>query len=303
MLFLWTAPPGCAGSVTTSGSWLTLGTPGVSGIYNYLPVTVTQNTGQYDQGGEIDFTGTNFTRAFPVDQGTTFGWEGNVVSITPSNGSGTSQVFTIVASTAGLDETAVQVQFLGADNSSCDVRLFPGGDGTAPYAMLVLDSGAWSGSLPLPSVVNLQNSMCTVIGSQSTVSGPGELMTFQLAISFAQAFAGSRYLSAAAAGTAGLFVEYQTYAAWVVPVDPNQPALRVASSHSGNFTQGEPNTYTLTVSNYPGAAASAGTVTVTDTAPSNTTIASMSGDGWNCSGGTCTAATLCPAATVIRPLP
>lgn len=65
--------------------------------------------------------------------------------------------------------------------------------------------------------------------------------------------------------------------------------LTVTKSHIGNFTQGQTGaTYTITVSNI-GAAATSGTVTVTDTLPGAGLIpTAISGTGW-----TCTALTSC----------
>ncbi len=66
------------------------------------------------------------------------------------------------------------------------------------------------------------------------------------------------------------------------------PVLSIASSHSGNFTQGQSGaTYTLTVSNAPSAVSTGGTVTVTENLPGGLTLASMSGTGWICSSNTC----------------
>jgi uncharacterized repeat protein (TIGR01451 family) len=70
------------------------------------------------------------------------------------------------------------------------------------------------------------------------------------------------------------------------------PALSIAKTHTGNFTQGQANAaYTVTVSNAAGAGATSGTVTVTDTIPSGLTIAAMAGTGWTCTTlPTCTRA-------------
>lgn len=60
------------------------------------------------------------------------------------------------------------------------------------------------------------------------------------------------------------------------------PDLTIAKSHSGNFTQGQVGaTYSITVTN-SGAAATSGTVTVTDTLPASLTATNISGAGWAC---------------------
>jgi uncharacterized repeat protein (TIGR01451 family) len=62
------------------------------------------------------------------------------------------------------------------------------------------------------------------------------------------------------------------------------PNLTITKSHTGNFTQGQTGTYTLTVSN-TGAAPTSGTVTVTDSLPSGLTSTAATGAGWSCTPG------------------
>ena len=58
--------------------------------------------------------------------------------------------------------------------------------------------------------------------------------------------------------------------------------LTLAKSHSGNFAQGQNGAaYIISVSN-TGARGTVGTVVVSETTPAGLTLASMSGDGWNC---------------------
>ena len=77
--------------------------------------------------------------------------------------------------------------------------------------------------------------------------------------------------------------------------------LRIAKSHTGNFTVGVNGTYTLTASN-AGSAATSGTITVTDNLQTGLTVASLpSGTGWDCSAtviGSSTAT--CTSSTVIN---
>ncbi len=65
--------------------------------------------------------------------------------------------------------------------------------------------------------------------------------------------------------------------------------LSITSSHTGTFLRGQNNAfYLLRVSNAAAAAATSGTVTVTENPPAGLTVTSMSGQGWNCSGLSCT---------------
>ena len=64
--------------------------------------------------------------------------------------------------------------------------------------------------------------------------------------------------------------------------------LSIAGTHSGSFTRGQTETYSVLVSNAVWAGPTNGAVTVTETAPAGLTLVSMSGEGWNCSGAACT---------------
>ena len=79
-------------------------------------------------------------------------------------------------------------------------------------------------------------------------------------------------------------------ATWTVAVAAS-PALTVTSTHAGSFTQGQSGAaYTVTVSNGASAGATNGTVTVTEAVPQGLALVGMNGEGWSCSGNTCTRA-------------
>ena len=79
------------------------------------------------------------------------------------------------------------------------------------------------------------------------------------------------------------------YARFTVNATTAGPSLSIGKSHSGNFAPGQTGAvYTVTVGNASGAAATSGTVTVTENPPAGETLQSMSGSGWSCGGNTCT---------------
>jgi len=79
------------------------------------------------------------------------------------------------------------------------------------------------------------------------------------------------------------------------------PALSIASSHVGQFVQGQNGaTYTLTISNAAGSQSTARTVSVSETMPTGLTLASMSGTGWSCVGNSYTTTTALAGARVTR---
>ena len=69
---------------------------------------------------------------------------------------------------------------------------------------------------------------------------------------------------------------------------PRPANLTVTKSHAGSFAQGQTGaTYAITVGNAPGAGATSGTVTVTETLPPGLALVSMNGGpAWTCSAAT-----------------
>jgi uncharacterized repeat protein (TIGR01451 family) len=71
----------------------------------------------------------------------------------------------------------------------------------------------------------------------------------------------------------------------VTGIVPPPPALTIAKSHSGTFTQGQMGVaYTVVVSNGAAAGPTNGPVKVTEIVPPGLTLSSMSGNGWTCQG-------------------
>ncbi|MFD8077330.1 hypothetical protein ACFV3E_32295 [Streptomyces sp. NPDC059718] len=60
------------------------------------------------------------------------------------------------------------------------------------------------------------------------------------------------------------------------------PTLAITKTHTGNFTQGRPGTYTITVGNTGSGPTDGSAVIVHDTLPPGLTARSITGTGWNC---------------------
>ncbi len=88
-------------------------------------------------------------------------------------------------------------------------------------------------------------------------------------------------------------------------VSSQTPALAIAKSHTGNFTQSQTGaTYRVTVGNGAAAGPTSGTVTVTESAPVGLTLVAMSGTGWTCpaNGTTCTNSSVLGAGASYSPI-
>ncbi|QOY86264.1 InlB B-repeat-containing protein [Paludibaculum fermentans] len=88
--------------------------------------------------------------------------------------------------------------------------------------------------------------------------------------------------------------------------EPNgkAPVLSVTSTHIGDFTQGQQDSYyTVVVRNATGAGPTSGTVTVTDTLPAGLAAVSMGGSGWTCTTPTsCTRGDALAAGASYQPI-
>jgi len=103
------------------------------------------------------------------------------------------------------------------------------------------------------------------------------------------AFSGPQGITAGPDGALWFTEFYGNKIGRIRPSNQTAPTLSVTLSHTGSFLQGQQGaTYTVTVSNAPGAGSTSGTPTVTETLPAGLTLVSMAGPGWNCTGNTCT---------------
>jgi hypothetical protein len=117
----------------------------------------------------------------------------SAVSVSPSSGSGTSQIFTYLYSdTSGyqniysvntiLNSTLNQV-------SSCTTMYLP-----ASHSLYLAQDGgsAWLGPVTIGQAGTLQNSQCAVDAGASSASGSGTNLTVNLAFSFSSSFVGMK---------------------------------------------------------------------------------------------------------------
>ena len=85
------------------------------------------------------------------------------------------------------------------------------------------------------------------------------------------------------------------------PASAGAPAFALTKSHSGNFTEGQPGDYTISLAN-TGDGPTSGTITIVDTLPAGLTFEAGTGTNWTCSAAgqvvTCTSTTVLPAMTV-----
>ena len=207
---------------------------GTKNIYMYAADTMGLNSGWQQKGTWL----TSANQA-PV-----------AVSVAPSSGSGSSQVFQFTYSDAnGYQQMGWTFMLFNTQvnqANSCYLQF------KHPSNTLYLrnDAGtAWLGPVNLGSAGTLENSQCSVNSELSSFSGAGTTLTVDLVLSFKAAFAGTKNIYMFAADTTALDSGWQLRGAWNTTTDQAPVAVSVApSSGSGSsqvfqFTYSDANGY------------------------------------------------------------
>jgi hypothetical protein len=156
------------------------------------------------------------------------------VSVTPSSGSGNSQTFSFVFSSprgyAALSTVLVTINATLGGAGECYFLYYPG----SKSLYLVNDaSSGWVGSVTLGQSGTVQNSQCTVNAGTSSVSGSGNNLTLNVALSFPASFGGTKniYMDAFDGTDSG----WQQKGTWTIPPagGPPSPVSVTPSSGSG----------------------------------------------------------------------
>ncbi|HEY2018191.1 MAG TPA: hypothetical protein VGH38_32015, partial [Bryobacteraceae bacterium] len=138
------------------------------------------------------------------------------VSVTPNSGSGSSQTFAFVSSSPkgydALSTVLVIVNSALAGPSGCYFLYYPGSRG---FYLANDSASTWAGSATLGQTGTIQNSYCTLNAAASSVSGSGNNLTLNVALSFKPAFTGSKniYMDAYDGTESG----WQQKGTWTVP--------------------------------------------------------------------------------------
>jgi hypothetical protein len=134
----------------------------------------------------------------------------STVSVSPQNGSGSSQVFTFVFSDSdgyqSLGGGHIIVNSNPSGTNSCWILFGQSGVQLAPDNA----GGAWP-FVAYGSNATLQNDQCTVNGAQTTISGSGNNLTLNLALTFTPLYDGTKNVYTDVNSSAPNYVAMTTY--------------------------------------------------------------------------------------------
>jgi hypothetical protein len=156
----------------------------------------------------------------------------SVTGVDPAVGSGTVQTFSVTVTDnngfADLSVVDVIVNSVLDGTRACYFAVVPASS-TSGYVYLVDDAGDGgyvAGSpMPVPSGSSLQNSQCTIVGTDSSVAGNGNTLSVRVAVMFAPGFAGNNVVYVAARDNTQN-TGWQAMGTWNVPgAAPTGPAV------------------------------------------------------------------------------
>jgi hypothetical protein len=217
-----------ASSGTRSGNTYTLnlaigfqaGFAGAKSVYSYAGTALGFNSGWQQLG---TWTVPSGATQLPTE------------SVSPSSGSGASQMFTFVYTdvngAADLASAQVVINSSLSEFSACYVYAFPA-RGTVALANDNVTS--WAPATTLGTGGTQQNSQCALNVAASSGTLSGNTYTLNLAIGFQAGFAGAKSVYSYASTALGFNSGWQTLGAWTVPSGATQLPTVSASPLSGS---------------------------------------------------------------------
>lgn len=175
----------------------------------------------------------------------------STVSVTPSSGSGVSQIFVARYSdpdgSADIDAVDLLVGASTTPSGACGLR-FSQTDGSISVAR---DDGTPGQAAPIGSAALLENSQCALNVAASSASPSGQNLTLTVALTFKSGFAGARNLYLQASDKGGLTTGWQQRGAWspAAPTGNRAPSTVSLAPNSGT---GLAQTFTLVFSDPDG---------------------------------------------------
>ena len=212
---------GTSGTVQNSQCTLNAATSSVSGSGNNLTLNVAltfQSAFSGNKNVYLDAWDANNQSSGWQQKGT---WTTAVVvmgpvSITPNSGTGGSQTFTFAFSDpSGYGALSMVRAYIApalGQLPSCYFLYYPG---TRMFYLANDASNGWAGTIAIGTSGTVQNSQCTLNAATSSVSGSGNNLTLNVALSFLHAFSGTKNIYVDAYD--GVYSGWLQKGTWTVP--------------------------------------------------------------------------------------
>jgi hypothetical protein len=175
------------------------------------------------------------------------------VSVTPSSGSGASQIFALqysdTSGAASLQQVWVYFNATLANPASNACLLYY--NVAANQINLLGDNGSAWQAATLGSAATLQNSQCSINAATTTVALSGNTFTWNVAMTFKPAYAGAKNTYLHAVDVSGTSSVWQQLGSWTVSGGAGAPAPVSVTPSSGS---GASQTFALQYSDTAGAA-------------------------------------------------
>jgi hypothetical protein len=139
----------------------------------------------------------------------------DAISVTPSSGAGTTQLFVLAYADSGgvaTDLTSARVRFAGAAGGPCVIDY----NAMTNRVRMQNNAGAWKPFVPFGSGT-LGNRQCTLDLAASSATRSGTDLTLMLQIAFSATFAGEKNIAMRAASHAGPTTGWMDRGTWTVP--------------------------------------------------------------------------------------
>lgn len=218
---------------------------------SYTPATLVNNTKYYwkvvakNTSGSASSAVWSFTTAAstPIASGPAS------VSVSPSSGTGLSQLFSFVYSDSSGYQYLGGVHALISGSTSNTNACWIYYDAAGRVLWLASnDTTTWS-SLTLGSTATIQNSQCEIAGSGVSLAGSGNNLTLRIPIVFTTGFAGAKNIYMDATATSGAQSSTVSRGTWTVPSSTALGAVAVSPasgsglSHAFSFVFADPAGY------------------------------------------------------------
>ena len=156
------------------------------------------------------------------------------VSVSPSSGSGLTQSFSFVSSSAAGSASMVWQQmifnFAVDGGAACDMYVGFDPGQNAGTAYLALDTGnAWAGSGAVGTPGTIQNSQCQLNLGASSVTWSGNTVTTVLALTFEAGLPGPQNIYLITGDASGLNTGWQQMGTWTTSAVIDQPPSLVSA--------------------------------------------------------------------------